>query len=174
MRRKKERKKQKGKGKPQTQPGDVQNPPSDEGGDENIGAGEEDGGEEDVDEAKVKESPRPTKKRKIESDSSASEVEQDPPKPPSRSPTPAAALPSFPLPVIPKAPSKATLALQGLDKALLNAELIDPALTIPLDALERPSGDLPVLSEKTKKRLVELGVSELFAGASTLIVNFGA
>lgn len=173
MKRKKDRRKQRTKG------GQVQTSaaPEDEAAsdddEEDDGKGDEDmevNEEEQVAEIPKKEV-RPTKKRKIDEDSSpsAEEDEPEPPKPPSRSPTPPAALPSFPLPVAPKAPSKATLALQGLDKALLNAELIDPALTLPLDALERPPNEGPVLSEKMKKRLVDLGVSELFAGARILV-----
>lgn len=131
--------------------------------------------EEEIPAVETKKEVRPKKKRKLDEDSgsssssSASEDEQEPPKLPSRS-TPPAALPSFPLPIAPKAPSKATLALQGLDKALLNAELIDPSRTLPLDALERPSDEVPVLSEKMKKRLVDLGISELFAGARILVL----
>ena len=85
--------------------------------------------------------------------------------PTQRSPTPQAALPSFPRPVVPDGPSKSTLALQGLDKALLGAELVDPSRTLPLDGIIRNPGELPVLSERMKKRLTELGIVELFAGA---------
>lgn len=82
-----------------------------------------------------------------------------------RSPTPQAALPSFPRPIVPDAPSKSTLALQGVDKALLQAEFIDPAHVLPLAELTKSDGGIPVLSERMKKRLVELGIVELFAGA---------
>lgn len=92
------------------------------------------------------------------------------------SPTPPLpSLPVFPLPVAPDAPSKATLALQGLDKALLTAELIDPTLSVPLDSIDKHVGRSvcqnfqPVLSEKMKKRLRELGIVELFAGALMLL-----
>lgn len=46
------------------------------------------------------------------------------------------ALPLFPLPTRPDAPSKTELALQGLDRAQIEAELVDPncALSIDLDA----------------------------------------
>lgn len=80
-----------------------------------------------------------------------------------RSPTPSVALPSFPLPSRPDAPSKATLALQGLDKAIIEAELIEPRQIVPLD-FEATGEDHTGLSEKTKKRLQELGITELFAG----------
>jgi ATP-dependent RNA helicase DDX51/DBP6 len=85
-----------------------------------------------------------------------------------RSPTPLATLPSFPLPVLPNAPSKSALALQGLDKALLDAEIIEPSRVVPVHSIghDRKDGQLPVLSEKTTKRLHELGIAEFFAGMS--------
>jgi len=74
------------------------------------------------------------------------------------------ALPRFPLPTRPDAPSKTELALQGLDRAQIEAELVDPNCTfsIDLDADNNQS----VLSLKTRKRLIDLGVNELFAGIS--------
>ncbi|CCM04294.1 uncharacterized protein FIBRA_06465 [Fibroporia radiculosa] len=78
-----------------------------------------------------------------------------------------ATLPSFPLPTRPDAPSRSTLALQGLDKALVEAEIIDSALLQSFPS----SGDSHGLSEKTKKRLLELGISELFA-VQTAVVPF--
>ncbi|TDL25649.1 DEAD-domain-containing protein [Rickenella mellea] len=88
-----------------------------------------------------------------------------------RSPTPLATLPSFPLPVLPNAPSKSALALQGLDKALLDAEIIEPSRVVPVDSIghDRNDGKLPVLSEKTKKRLHELGIAEFFAVQTALL-----
>ena len=73
-------------------------------------------------------------------------------------------LPRFPLPTLPDAPSKTELALQGLDKAQIEAELVDPncTLSIDLDADNNQSA----LSLKTRKRLTDLGVNELFAGIS--------
>ena len=106
-----------------------------------------------------------------ESESEAESSEKDthtsiPPQAASHTATPA--FPSFPLPVAPDAPSKSALSLQGLDSALLAAELIDPSKTISVDALNAKhtsiSGGLPVISEKTKKRLSELGILEFFAG----------
>lgn len=82
---------------------------------------------------------------------------------PRKSPTPPAALPRFPPPALPNAPSKSVLALQGLDKALVDAEIIDPStiLAILSDAEE----DTVIgLSHKMRKRLRELGINELFAG----------
>lgn len=84
------------------------------------------------------------------------------------SPTPVAAFPSFPAPVAPDAPSKSELALQGVDKALINAEIIDPKHTLPLETFCTGSSadaqNLPVLSNKMRKRLLDLEIVELFAG----------
>lgn len=82
-----------------------------------------------------------------------------------RSHSPPVALPSFPLPSRPDAPSKATLALQGLDKAIIEAELIEPRRTLPIQSTGAEDPSLG-LSERTKKRLQELGITELFAGMS--------
>lgn len=77
--------------------------------------------------------------------------------PPAPSPTLLeGALPQFPRPARPDAPSKATLALQGLDRAVQVAEVVDPATSLPLHTAD--------LSEKTKSRLNDLGITELFAG----------
>ncbi|OCB89939.1 DEAD-domain-containing protein [Sanghuangporus baumii] len=90
-----------------------------------------------------------------------------------KSPTSTVGLPSFPLPVAPDAPSKATLALQGLDKALLGAEVVDPSKTLSINALDTGRNlnavDLPVVGEKMKKRLQELGITEFFAVQTALL-----
>ena len=72
------------------------------------------------------------------------------------------ALPRFPLPRQPEAPSPAVLYLQGVDEALIEAEVIDPAqiLSFSVDDKEDASG----LSLKARQRLSQLGISELFAG----------
>jgi ATP-dependent RNA helicase DDX51/DBP6 len=72
------------------------------------------------------------------------------------------ALPLFPLPTRPDAPSKTELALQGLNRAQIEAELVDPNSTLPinLDADNSQS----ILGLKTRKRLIDLGVNDLFAG----------
>lgn len=72
------------------------------------------------------------------------------------------ALPQFPLPTRPDAPSKTELALQGLDKAHIEAELVDPHCTVPIDP--GADNDQSALDLKTRKRLIDLGVNELFAG----------
>lgn len=78
-----------------------------------------------------------------------------------------AALPSFPLPTQPDAPSKHDLALLGLDKALVDAEIIDPSTTmrVHLDSEESSSG----LTEKTRRTLSRLGITQLFAVQTALI-----
>ncbi|KAJ7039617.1 DEAD-domain-containing protein [Mycena alexandri] len=80
-------------------------------------------------------------------------------------PAPLPTLPSFPLPALPDAPSRSVLALQGLDRALVGAEIVDATglLLIPPDG-EDDGGT--GLGEKTRKRLLELGIVELFAGES--------
>ena len=72
------------------------------------------------------------------------------------------ALPQFPLPTRPDVPSKIELALQGLDKAHIEAELVDPNCTVPIDP--DTDNDQSSLNLKTRKRLIDLGVNELFAG----------
>lgn len=72
------------------------------------------------------------------------------------------ALPSFPLPAHPNAPSKSLLALQGLDDALLGAELISPITTLPIPSGQDDGGTR--LSERMRKRLKDIGITELFAG----------
>lgn len=74
------------------------------------------------------------------------------------------ALPRFPLPTHPDAPSKTELALQGLDKAQIEAELVDPNSTLPIDL--SADNNRSVLGLKTRKSLIDLGVNELFAGIS--------
>ncbi|CAK5284128.1 unnamed protein product [Mycena citricolor] len=81
---------------------------------------------------------------------------------------PAPALLSFPLPSHPNAPSKSDLALQGLDKALVGAEIVDAGrvVAIPLDEDDDAGTGL---REKTRKRLAELGITELFAVQTSLL-----
>jgi len=75
---------------------------------------------------------------------------------------PTGILPSFPSPTAPRAPPKSILAMQGIDKALIHAEVINPDAVTPLSTAEQDhdSG----LSSKTRRRLLDLGISELFAG----------
>jgi hypothetical protein len=86
-----------------------------------------------------------------------------------KSPAPLPGLPSFPPPALPNPPSKSLLALQGLDQALVDAEVVDPAtlLTISLESEATETG----LGERTRKRLIELGITELFAGLFVSLVH---
>lgn len=77
-------------------------------------------------------------------------------------PEPNHALPKFPLPTRPDAPSKTELALQGLDRAQIEAELVDPNSTLSIDL--DVDNNRSALGLKTRKRLIDLGVNELFAG----------
>ena len=74
------------------------------------------------------------------------------------------ALPLFPLPTRPDAPSKTELALQGLDRAQIEAELVDPNSTLSID-LDADDDNLS-LGLKTRRVLIDLGINELFAGIS--------
>ncbi|KAG6888830.1 hypothetical protein C0995_005705 [Termitomyces sp. Mi166 len=80
---------------------------------------------------------------------------------------PSGTLPSFPLPALPNAPSKSVLALQGLDQALVDAELVDPATLLPIP--DGPCDGGTQLSERTRKRLQDLGITELFAVQTRLL-----
>ncbi|KAL7279029.1 hypothetical protein ACG7TL_006862 [Trametes sanguinea] len=122
------------------------------------------------------EEPRPKKRRKLDTpESNASrptspkQTVRVPSEPPTtsrpRSPTPSVALPAFPQPRRPDAPSKTVLALQGLDKALIEAEVIDPATTLPLQASQDKQDERTGLSARMCKRLSDLGIAELFAGS---------
>ncbi|KDQ19346.1 hypothetical protein BOTBODRAFT_62759 [Botryobasidium botryosum FD-172 SS1] len=86
-----------------------------------------------------------------------------------RSSTPVTTLPRFPLPSQPALPSASTLFLQGLDQALVEADIIDPAKTIAIPLIEVNVDPTTRLSEKTRKRLGELGISELFAVQTALL-----
>lgn len=110
---------------------------------------------------------KPSKRRKVASTVPEENVttnndgldNADSPLDPNHYPT----LPIFPPPAIPNAPSKSTLALQGLDKALIDAEFIDPDVTRPIP-LDETGDNSTHLSEKMRRRLHGLGITELFAG----------
>jgi ATP-dependent RNA helicase DDX51/DBP6 len=80
----------------------------------------------------------------------------------SKSPEPQISLSVFPLPTLPDAPPKSILALQGLDQALVEAEVVNPSSRIPV--IPKGDDDRTCLSERTRSRLIELGITELFAG----------
>ena len=128
---------------------------------------------------------RPKKRRKVDTEEAdarrASSPEEDEVAEPlaqpsiaprTRSPTPPVALPAFPQPRRPEAPSKSVLALQGLDKALIEAEIVDPATTVPLDAANDAHDERTGLSARMRRRLQDLGISELFAGLSWSPVHY--
>lgn len=78
-------------------------------------------------------------------------------------------LPSFPRPRKPRAPSASVLYRQGLDKALAQAEIVEAAITLPLNPpddsrTEDTDVDEFGLSKRMRKRLGELDITELFAG----------
>ncbi|KAJ3828447.1 DEAD-domain-containing protein [Lentinula raphanica] len=155
---------------------------------EEVEEGEE---EEEIQEEIVIEK-RPKKRRKLSIEPEAARtkhtkrtkhtdpIQNSPP------PIPQTALPIFPLPTHPSAPSnlKTTLALQGLDRALVDAEVVPPGRTMAVkigsdkdrwkflfgfgsDSIEEwtKTG----LSEKMSRRLVELGITELFAVQTCLL-----
>ncbi|OJA16484.1 hypothetical protein AZE42_08913 [Rhizopogon vesiculosus] len=86
---------------------------------------------------------------------------------PPKSPELHMSLPVFSLPALPVAPPKSILALQGLDQALVEAEVINPSSRLPIT----PNGDdtRNGLSERTRRRLLELGITELFAVQTALL-----
>jgi hypothetical protein len=71
-------------------------------------------------------------------------------------------LPSFPPPALLDTTSKSVLALQGLDQALVDAEVVNSINVLPIPEGEDDAGTR--LSKRTRKRLNDLGITELFAG----------
>lgn len=115
---------------------------------------------------------RPKKRPRLEDEGDENAMivnENEPsPSPPSRtfpSPEIAAALPSFPLPALPDAPSKSDLALLGLDQALVGADIVPPSTVLPIPTGKEDGGTR--LSGRTRKRLRDIGITELFAGEAT-------
>ncbi|KAG8853895.1 ATP-dependent RNA helicase dbp6 [Tulasnella sp. 330] len=81
-------------------------------------------------------------------------------------------LPAFPRPMQPEAPSKASLYLQGLDKALSRARVVDSTLTLPLPPLsDDGKPDSFGISTPTRRRLEDMGITELFA-VQTAVLPF--
>jgi ATP-dependent RNA helicase DDX51/DBP6 len=80
----------------------------------------------------------------------------------SESPEPQMSLPAFPLSTLPDAPPKSILALQGLDQALVEAEVVNPSSRLPV--IHKGDDAHTCLSERTRRRLIDLGINELFAG----------
>ncbi|CAE6512021.1 unnamed protein product [Rhizoctonia solani] len=78
-------------------------------------------------------------------------------------------LPAFPLPTQPAPPSKAALALQGLDKAILDAGVIDPKATARVPAPGEPDSSDLGINDRMRERLAELGIESLFAVQTVLL-----
>jgi ATP-dependent RNA helicase DDX51/DBP6 len=72
---------------------------------------------------------------------------------------PIPSLPRFPLPSRLRAPEKSDLVSQGLDRALARAQLVDPQFTTLL-SLDEHGGDVTGLSERTIRRLRDLGITD--------------
>lgn len=126
-----------------------------------------------------KQEKRPRKRRKVTELSEDIDIESDvdstiPLEPSSEKipqpQSPKATLTSFPLPTLPNAPSKTDLALQGLDQALIDAEIVDPGTLMTIPEGEGSGGT--GLSEKTRKRLKDLGITELFAGVHCIRYSY--
>ncbi|KAK2460978.1 hypothetical protein APHAL10511_007448 [Amanita phalloides] len=78
------------------------------------------------------------------------------------------ALPRFPLPVLPDASFKTDLALQGLDQALVEGDLIDPSNVLPVPS-EADEDTWLGLSLKMRRSLKELGIQEFFAVQTSVL-----
>jgi ATP-dependent RNA helicase DDX51/DBP6 len=115
-------------------------------------------------ETEVTKRPKKRRKNQIGSGDETMDIYQAPA--PERGPRPdteqeeVAPLRSFPVPKQPEPPSKSVLARQGLDRSLANAEVIDPTSTLPL---QEENHITRRLSARMRKRLLELGITDLFA-----------
>jgi hypothetical protein len=90
--------------------------------------------------------------------------ERTSPSPPPDFPSTLPALPSFPRPTRPAPPSKAILALQGLDRAIIDAQIVDPASNAPIPRPGSLDSNGLGLDDQMLERLAELGIESLFAG----------
>lgn len=72
----------------------------------------------------------------------------------------------FPIPQASQQASQEELALQGLDPALVDAEIVNSTTTIPVDALSDDvlKNQPGAISSRMRKRLQDLGITEYFAG----------
>ncbi|KAI0255114.1 P-loop containing nucleoside triphosphate hydrolase protein [Lactifluus subvellereus] len=66
------------------------------------------------------------------------------------------------------APERSELASQGLDRALARAQLVDPLLSTPL-SFDEGDDTHTGLSVRMRRRLRDLGITELFAVQTTLL-----
>ncbi|KAL0574239.1 ATP-dependent RNA helicase dbp6 [Marasmius crinis-equi] len=195
LKRKKERRKHKKHSQPKhgertekSEGGDDESEEDEEGNDEAMEVDEEPVAPiilEDIPAVESKSEKRPKKRRKLsvdaeevervaedeepEADEAEDEQVAQDPAAPSRSPSPTAALPSFPLPSLPDAPTESALALQGLDQALIDAEVVDPGVVQPISEASSQDDVGTKVSEKMRKRLHELGITELFAVQTALL-----
>lgn len=86
-----------------------------------------------------------------------------------RSPSPPPLEP-FPLPRMAPAPSDAVLSRQGLPAGLANATFIEQSDRLAVSALaDKLGAGSAGLSDRTQKRLVELGVSDFFAVQAAML-----
>ncbi|KAI0035414.1 P-loop containing nucleoside triphosphate hydrolase protein [Vararia minispora EC-137] len=122
----------------------------------------------DVVEPKRAEHPSLSRESTLSQDSPSADgaVELDTHGPRALTPDPPS-LPSFPQVTLPPAPERATLAIQGIDRALAHAQLVDPALSFSLSHVAED--DASGLSLKTRTRLKELGITELFAVQTAIL-----
>ncbi|RDX57579.1 DEAD-domain-containing protein [Lentinus brumalis] len=133
-----------------------------------LAKAKEDGGERPKKRRKL-DTPPPRPSSTPEDNIEVDESEEPAVQPRPRSPTPPVALPAFPQPRRPEAPSKNVLALQGLDKALIEAEIVNPATTLPLDVAKDVQDERTGLSGKMRRRLQDLGITELFAVQTAVV-----
>ncbi|KAH7909502.1 DEAD-domain-containing protein [Hygrophoropsis aurantiaca] len=116
--------------------------------------------EEDIQMAEADSSPKPDSQEHAHIPTSMD-------KPVRKSISPRPALSAFPLPAAPEAPPKSVLALQGLDQAMLGATTVNPGISISI--VDEQEDITFALSERTRKRLLELGITELFAVQTALL-----
>ncbi|THV02880.1 DEAD-domain-containing protein [Dendrothele bispora CBS 962.96] len=111
---------------------------------------------------------RRKKRQKVSVDVEDVEMEVPEDTQPPKSPVPTEPLPSFPLPALPDAPLKSILALQGLNKGLVDAEIVAPSTLLAISSDASTDGGT-ILSEKMRRRLHDLGITELFAVQTSLL-----
>ncbi|KAF7312084.1 ABC protein [Mycena indigotica] len=165
LKRKKERKKNKPKSAARPTHKDAEQSESDSGEDD-------DEEEPPLPNVQVVEKP-PKKRQKIEVQQEMEDVEMDEEPVNTQQqtnviPQDLPPLPSFPLPEHPDAPSKSDLALQGLDQALIDAELVNASRLLPIPPNGEEDGGTGI-GEKMRRRLVDLGIVELFAVQTSLL-----
>lgn len=119
------------------------------------------GGESEEDDSEPDD--EPMEEDADDSDHSEEEPTDIPDLPRQRTPSPG--LEPFPLPRMAPAPAPEILDRQGLPAGLEDANFIEQDLRMPLSELT----DSTPISERTQKRLKELGISEFFAVQTALL-----